>query len=162
MIPFWAFCPKKNHSYDTAIGKIMGKTWWKYKVCVNDTCSSPEDSLFFDGSFDDFKNHYKGYGGKHLTCIIPIALSPFKEGNRASIYLRCFDCMPLIGFFDTSLINNSYPIYMIGLGSFKKGEILFISDSEFVMSRQSIVRIDSIHTRRFVYSSYYKVIHLNK
>ena len=160
IIPVFAFCPKHKHSYDKAIGKIIGKTWWNYKVCKNDTCSPPDDSLFFDAHFDDFKNHYKGYGGKSLTCISPFAFTPNKRSiGGASTYLHCFDCIPLICFIDTALIENAYPIYMIGLGGMKKGQISFISDSEFVMSRQSMVRVDSLNTKKIVYSFYYKLVH---
>jgi hypothetical protein len=163
VIPVLAFCPKRRYAYDNAIGKIMGKTWWQYKVCKNDTCSSPEDSLFFDGSFNDFKNYYKDYGGKCLTCITPNAISPYKDGRSgASMYLPCFDCMPLICFIDTSFIENIYPIFLIGLGSMKIGQISFISDSEFVISRQSLVCVDSLNTKEIVYSSYYKSVHLTK
>ena len=140
----------------------MGKTWWQYKVCKNDTCYPPVDSLFFDGSFDDFKYHYKGYNGKDLTCITPIALKPYKRNDGTSTYLRCSDCIPLICFIDTLLKGNFYPIYMIGLGVYNKGELLFISDSEFVINRHSMVRVDSVNIMKIVYSYYYRSVHLTE
>lgn len=161
IIPMLAFCPKHKHSYDKAIRKIMGKTWWEYKICVKDTCYSPDDSLFFDGYFNDFKNHYKGYNGKDLICITPHPLSSYKTSDGTSIHVQCNDCIPLICFIDTSFNSNSYPIYWIGLGGMKKGEILFISDSEFVMSRQSMVRVDSINTMEVIFYHYYKSVHFD-
>src|ERR1700744_2497252 len=79
IVPTLAFCPKRKYSYDKAIGKIMGKTWCQYRICKNGICYPPDDSLFFDGSFDDFKNYYNGPAGEDLTCITPISLTSYKN-----------------------------------------------------------------------------------
>ncbi len=160
--PVFTFSTERKHSYAKAIKKIMGRTWWQYKVCENDTCSIPEDSLFFDGSFDDFETYYKDHSGQCLRCISPIAFALDKNSIGTSRYLRCFDCIPLICFMDTTIDENRYPIYTIGMSGKKQGLISFISDSEFVMSRQSIVRTDSLLTGKRVYSIYYKLAHLSK
>lgn len=131
----FSFCPKRKHPYEKAIIKIMGKTWFQYKVCGADTCLPPDDSLFFTGTFDDFKNHFKGFNGEPLTCITPHVVTPY-YGNGKRMFANCFDCIPLICFIDTLNSGSIFPINLMSLGGMRGGTLSFISDSEFVIEEQ--------------------------
>ena len=141
-------CREKAPCFDYPIKRLMGKTWVEIKRCENDSCFTKTDSLY--SYFPKISNTYSGVY-RDTASMQCYSYHRREDGN---IYIDTFTNFQF--FCDPPLKNNNtFQAFFIYKSFKQRGEIIFISHSEFVLWRH-LISVDKKY--HYEIKDYFKLV----
>jgi hypothetical protein len=123
-------CQRKVSNYDAAIKKLVGKTWVIVKRCMNDSCYAVTDNHVYSYFPKSFKSSI------NTVDSTSIQFDCYDVGKNGTIKITDVFHSWIVFYSDSSTTkNNIYRMVLTWDDMRQKGNISFVSDSEFVLFR---------------------------
>ena len=130
--PSFSFCQKVVRTYDLALKRIVDKSWYIEKICDNDSCWTLNEK---HNRYFQLGESYDGRTGSwHKPTRFFEQSIHMTEYPTSPLEFMIISCQPIISFVDSDTHKNN--VFAVWYGGYdpEQGELVFLSDSEFVIN----------------------------